>query len=286
MRKLFFLFLFITLTVLAQSQVRIGIFGGISNYLGDITHKIYKNSGPALGLTLSYPITNRISIRGGFTYGKVKGADSLNPREDFRLRNLSFQTSITEFSVVGEINTFDMDYKRWSPYIFGGLAVFHFNPYTFDQQGYKVFLQPLSTEGEGLAGYPDRPYAKTQLAIPFGAGVKYDINENVRIALEVGLRKLFTDYLDDVSGQYADPNDLLTAKGQQAVDISYRGDEVPGGNPAYPVKGFGRGSSKYNDFYYFTGIHLIFQLSGDGSNQRTYSGKRGKNKRYGCPTVF
>lgn len=285
MRKILILFFSLTLTVLAQSQMRIGVFGGISDYLGDITHKIYQKSGPALGLELSYPISNRISIRGGFTYGKVKGADSLNPREDFRLRNLSFQTSITELSLVGEINTFDMTYKRWSPYVFGGLAVFHFNPYTFDQQGYKVFLQPLSTEGEGLPGYPNRPYARTQVALPFGAGLKYDISSKLRIAFEVGLRKLFTDYLDDVSGQYADPNDLFNAKGQQAVDISYRGDEVPGGNPGYPVKGFGRGSSRYNDFYYFTGIHLSFQLGSNG-NSGSYSGKMGKNKRYGCPTVF
>lgn len=184
MRRIFFLFLPLTLTVAANSQVRLGVFGGVSNYLGDITHKIYQNSGPALGLTLSYPITNRINIRGGFTYGKVKGADSLNPREDFRLRNLSFQTSITEFSLVGEINTFDMNYKRWSPYIFGGLAVFHFNPYTFDQQGNKLLLQPLSTEGEGLPGYSSN-YSRTQLALPFGGGIKYDISEKVRIAFEV-----------------------------------------------------------------------------------------------------
>lgn len=285
MRKLFSLLLFIALTILAQSQARIGVFGGVSNYLGDLTHNIYKNSGPAIGLTLSYPITNRISIRGGFTYGKVKGADSLNPRQDFKLRNLSFQSSISEFSLVGEINTFDMSYKRWSPYVFGGLAVYHFNPYTFDQQNNKVFLQPLGTEGQGIAGYPNRPYSLTQLALPFGGGIKFDISENVRIALEVGLRKLFTDYLDDVSGQYADPNDLFAARGQQAVDISYRGDEV-GGNLNYPSKGFDRGSPKYKDFYYFSGIHLSFQLPGGDNSEMPYSRKMGKNKRYGCPTVF
>jgi hypothetical protein len=284
MRRLAFLFVCLTLTVLAHSQLRIGVFGGISNYLGDLTDKIYQNSGVALGLNVTYPLTNRINIRGGYTYGKVKGADSLNPREDFKLRNLSFQTSISEFNLVAEINTFDMSYKRWSPYLFGGLAVFHFNPYTYDQVNNKVFLQPLSTEGEGLPGY-QKPYSLTQLALPFGGGIKYDISENVRISLEIGLRKLFTDYLDDLSGQYADANDLLTAKGPQAVDISYRGDEVAGGNPGYPAKGWDRGSPKYKDYYYFSGIHLSFALPG-GENEKSYSSKMGKNKRYGCPTVF
>jgi hypothetical protein len=286
MRKLVFLFLSLTLSVLAQSQLRFGVFGGISDYLGDITHKIYQNSRPALGLDLSYPITNRISIRGGFTYGKVGGADSLNPRQDFVLRNLSFQTSITEFSLVAEINTFDMDYKRWSPYIFGGLAVFHFNPYTYDQRNNKVYLQPLSTEGQGLPGYSQKPYALTQLALPFGGGIKFDISDKLRIAGEIGLRKLFTDYLDDLSGNYADPNELMATKGQQSVDISYREDELPNGDLNYPSKGETRGSSKYKDYYYFTGIHLTFQLSGGEGSERTYSGKRSKNKMYGCPKVF
>lgn len=284
MRRLPFLIVFLTLTLLAKSQLRIGVFGGISNYLGDLSDKLYQNSGVALGINVSYPITNRINLRGGYTYGKVKGADSLNPREDFKLRNLNFQSSISEFSLVAEINTFDMDYKRWSPYVFGGLAVYHFNPFTYDQQNNQVFLQPLSTEGQGLPGY-QKPYSLTQLALPFGGGIKYDISENVRVSLEIGLRKLFTDYLDDLSGQYADASDLLAAKGQQAVDISYRSDEVLGGNPAYPVKGWDRGSPKYKDYYYFSGIHLSFALPG-AENQKSYNSKMGRNKRYGCPTVF
>jgi hypothetical protein len=284
MRKIFFFFLLLIFSICAKSQLQVGLFGGISNYVGDMTDRPYMNSKPAIGITAGYQILPRVNLRAGFTYAKVEGADSLSRQEDIVLRNLSFQTNITEFSLVAEINTFDMNYKRWSPYVFGGLAVFHFNPYTYDQQNNKVYLKPLSTEGQGLAGYP-RAYALTQLALPFGGGIKFNISDKVRIAGEIGLRKLFTDYLDDVSGNYADPNDLLTNKGQQSVDLSYREDELPFGDPAYPAKGITRGSPKYKDYYYFSGIHLIFLLGGEGS-QSSYSGKRGKNKMYGCPTVF
>jgi hypothetical protein len=285
MRKSFFLSLLLTVSFFAQSQLQVGLFGGISNYAGDITDRPYVNSGPAIGLTAGYQILPRLNLRAGFTYAKVSGADSLSHQEDIVLRNLSFQTNITEFSLVAEINTFDMNYKRWSPYIFGGLAVFHFNPYTYDQQNNKVYLQPLGTEGQGIAGYSPK-YSLTQLALPFGGGIKFNISDKIRIAGEVGLRKLFTDYLDDVSGNYADPNDLLTNSGQQAVDLSYREDELPFGDPNYPAKGITRGSPKYKDYYYFTGIHLIFLLPGGEGSQGTYQGKRGKNKMYGCPTVF
>jgi len=286
MRKFSFLALLFTYSVFAQAQLQVGVFGGISNYVGDMTDKPYANSNGAVGVTVGYQILSRVNLRAGFTYAKVNGADSLTKQEDVRLRNLSFQSKISEFSLVAEVNTFDMNYKTWSPYVFGGLAVFHFNPYTYDQQNNKVFLQPLGTEGQGIPGYPNGPYSLTQLALPFGGGVKYNISDNVRIALEVGLRKLFTDYLDDVSGNYADPNDLLTNRGQQSVDLSYREDELPFGDPFYPPKGETRGSSKYKDYYYFTGLHLVFTLPGDGRSSSSFSSKAGKNKRYGCPTVF
>jgi hypothetical protein len=287
MRKLVTLCLLFIVTIVAKSQVQVGVFGGVSNYLGDISEKLYQNSGAAIGFTVGYQLSSRINLRGGFTYGKVKGADSLNKQEDLVLRNLSFQTSITEFSLVGELNTFDMDYKRWSPYLFGGLAVYHFNPYAFDMQGTKVFLQPLSTEGQGLPGYPQtKPYSLTQLALPVGGGIKYNIGDNIRIALEIGLRKLFTDYLDDVSGNYADPNELAATKGQQSVDLSYREDELPFGDLNYPPKGETRGSPKYKDYYYFTGLHLVFSLPSGDRDVKTYSNRASRNKRYGCPTVF
>lgn len=285
MRKLSFLLFLLSLSLFGHSQLQFGLFGGISNYVGDMTDRAYRNSDPAIGFTLGYQVSKRINLRGGLTFAKVEGADSLIKQEDVRLRNLSFQSRITELSAVAEFNTFDLEYKRWSPYVFAGVALYHFNPYTYDQQNNKVYLRPLGTEGEGMAGYP-KEYSLTQLALPFGGGVKFNISDNVRIGLELGLRKLFTDYLDDVSGNYADPADLLVTRGQQAVDLSYREDELPYGNPVYPAKGTTRGSPKYKDYYYFTGLHLVFMLPGDGRSSSSYSGKAGRNKRYGCPTVF
>ena len=262
------------------AQMEIGVFGGLSNYQGDLVDKVYQSSKGAFGLRVGYGLTNRITLRAGLTFAKVAGYDAKSEQADLRARNLSFESPITEFALTGEFHTFDMDVKRWSPYVFAGLAIYHYNPYTKDLAGNKVFLRRLSTEGQGLPGYEAKEYALTQLALPFGGGIKYDVSDNIRVGLEVGLRKLFTDYLDDVSTNYADPNDLLQYKGQQAVDLSYRGDELPNGNPAYPAKGETRGSSKYKDYYYFSGLHISFRLpEGDG-----FGG--GRKKGFGCPTVF
>jgi hypothetical protein len=277
MRKTIVFFLVSIITLPSFSQVRLGIFGGLSNYQGDLTDKLYKSSKAAFGITASFPIAQRFSIRTGLTLGKIAGADSLSDKPELIARNLSFQSKITEFSVLAQYDIFNIDDTRWTPYVFGGLALFHFNPFTYDSTQTKVYLQPLSTEGQGLQGYPEKPYTLTQLSLPFGAGIKYAISDRVQIGLEVGLRKTFTDYLDDVSGGYADPADLLAGKGQQSVDLSYRGDEI--GNAAYPTKGFTRGNPKAKDYYYFSGLHLSFALGGG-------EGKSGGRGGYGCPKVF
>jgi hypothetical protein len=92
--------------------------------------------------------------------------------------------------------------------------------------------------------------------------------------------------LDDVSTSYPDYNDLLAAGGQTAVDFSYRGDEVPGGDPAFPTKSTQRGSAAQKDIYYFTGINISFRPSfdggGGGSMRNRGFGKKGK---FGCPNV-
>lgn len=260
-----------------SQRLHLGIFGGLANYEGDLVDKPFaaKQTNGSLGLSLNYELTDKLMLRGGYTFARINGADAYSKDPALRARNLSFETAISEFSLMVEYYMNDLYDRKYSPYIFGGLAVYHFNPYTYDSANNRVFLKPLSTEGEGLAGYP-KPYSLTQLAIPFGGGLKFVITNNIRLGIELGMRKLFTDYLDDVSTNYADQADLLAAKGQLAVDLSYRGDEVAGGNPAYPAKGQQRGGAKYKDWYYFTGLHLTFRL-GSGN---LFAGKYSK---YGCP---
>jgi len=92
---------------------------------------------------------------------------------------------------------------------------------------------------------------------------------------------LFTDYFDDVSRNYADQTDLLTSRGQKAVDMAYRGDEVAGGSPGYPGKDAQRGSATSKDAYYFVGVHLSFRLGMADGSRGGYS--RWGKKGYGCP---
>ena len=73
-------------------------------------------------------------------------------------------------------------------------------------------------------------------------------------------RKTFTDYLDDVSSIYVDQNVLMQAKGAKAVEMAYRGDEIPGGLP-YPNHGDKRGTPSEMDWYYFFGVNFEIKFS-------------------------
>jgi hypothetical protein len=86
-----------------------------------------------------------------------------------------------------------------------GVSAFNYDPYAY-LNGQKYFLRPLGTEGQGSSLYPDRkPYSTMALALPFGVGVKYALNERMNLGLEVLYRFTNTDYLDDVSKTYVDP---------------------------------------------------------------------------------
>lgn len=254
------------------------MFGGFANYMGDLQDKplTFDQSNGALGAGLQYDLTNHFSLRTGLIYGKVGAHDKFN-RPSLQPRNLNFESKIAEGNLLLDYNIFDLCIKKFTPYLFSGIALYHFNPYTADSLGEKVFLRPLSTEGEDIAQYPDRkPYKLTQFSVPFGAGFKLRVSDNVILGYEIGMRKLFTDYLDDVSTTYIDQATLLAAKGPKAVEIAYRSDELKNVTSDYPVSGTIRGGAKQKDWYYFQGITVSI-----GINTRNGTGWHGS--RTGCP---
>jgi hypothetical protein len=66
---------------------------------------------------------------------------------------------------------------RFTPYLFAGFSLF------------------------GLAGNENKnaSYSNVQTAIPFGGGMKYVLNPKWYVAAEIGMRKTFFDYLDNIS---------------------------------------------------------------------------------------
>ena len=255
-------------------------FVGTANYQGDLLEQRYtmQNSKFAIGIGAAYQLNGHFRIRSMLSFGKLTADDKDNSDQFLRARNLNFFTNISELSITAHYDILDLAYHRLTPYFFAGLSLFRFNPYTYDSLGNKVMLKPLSTEGQGLSAYPDRkPYALTQFNIPFGAGIKFAINKNISLAWEIGLRKTFTDYLDDLSTTYVDQSILLAERGPKAVELAYRGDELKNSPGVYPADGTVRGGPNFKDWYYFSGITASYNLP-VGSSYNI--GKRGNTS---CP---
>jgi hypothetical protein len=262
----------------SQQYWQLGGFAGASNYSGDLAQKRvdFRYTRYSLGLFAKRDFNRYFSLRAGFTYGRVAAADSTNKDPGLVARNLSFRSPIIEASLIGEFNFLDIDVHRFTPYVFGGVAVFSFYPTTRDENGNRIELRRLTTEGQGLAQYPTRKqYNLRSVAIPFGAGVKVLVTDSWVLGFEVGIRKTFTDYIDDVSLGYVDRNTLLQYRGAQSVKYAYRG------TGSYPVDGFPRGSDKYTDWYIFSGFTIGYRFGGTKGPW----GHWGKQKFSDCPRM-
>jgi len=254
------------------------------NYQGDLNPSSFKfsHSNFTGGIIFRKPVSPLLTLRAGLNIGTISAADKWN-RDYLQQRNLSFTTTVKEAYAGLELTVFDLSTKRVTPYVYGGLAVFHFNPWSRDRSGTKTYLKPLSTEGQGLPQYPaQKPYNLTQLAIPFGGGLKFAITDAFALGIEFSQRKAFTDYLDDVSSIYVDRSVLLQERGAKAVELSFRESEIPNGRQQFPVHGDQRGTPSEMDWYYFFGLTMEFKLQSLGGlfrSDRSVPGLR-------CPTRF
>ena len=251
--------------LLAHSQtlrkdVEIGVMLGAMNYIGDLNSQSAAGKMNMAGSAiLRYDFHSRWAVQFGFAYGNIEGG---NP-DAIEKRNLSFRSQIIEGSLTVQFNFVPYQNgayaQRFTPYMFAGIGVFGFNPKT-QYNGNWYELQPLCTEGQGLAQYPDRkPYSLIQLSIPFGLGFKCRIGKYFTVGAEYGFRKTWTDYLDDVSTTYVD-GELLTANTEaMAAILSDRSGEIEL-NHAY-APGTQRGDDSLNDWYAFFGLSLTVKLS-------------------------
>lgn len=269
------IFLFINST--EAQNLHLNLFVGASNYQGDLQDKAFtlKQGRFAAGIGILYDLTNQFSLRLGVSSGTISGDDQLGRN---KIRNLNFTSGITEGDAGIEYYITPLHDHALTPYVFLGVALFHFDPYTFDSLGHKYYLKPLSTEGEGFVAGKSN-YHLTQFAIPAGGGVKLSLTDHLSVGLELGFRKLFTDYLDDVSDNYVDKSLLLANRDAKAVELAYRGGELKAGSTQYPESGEKRGSVKNKDWYYFSGLTISITLGRSGHQGRRY----GRHSPYKCP---
>lgn len=250
----------------------LGELGGANavgtNFVRDIEWKMTRPMG---SLGIRYKLLENVAVRYDMVFGLLRGNDSLTLEPARHNRNINVRTQIGEVSLVGEYSItrerqgsiYNLRKVRGlrgiksNIFLFAGIAGFYFNPqgyYPGDNKWHN--LQPMGTEGQGIVPTREK-YARVGFSIPVGVGLKYAINRKLSIGFDYGVRKTFTDYLDDTSTTYVDRDLVAAVNGEMA---GYFSD--PSLNPETGGTGPNqqRGDSFDKDAYMFLKITLTYKM--------------------------
>jgi len=258
------------------------VFGfGATNFLGDLggANQIGTNGFKDLDFPSTRPVGyigyryrtgKQHSIKGWGAFGFLYGNDNLTEEPLRHNRNLHFRTPIAEIGCQFEwMLTRQREGHRYrlrgvrgwrhiniESYLFAGVSVFWFDPRAQTSDGVWHRLKPLQTEGQGMVD-TRKTYSNIQPAIPFGVGFKYGISQYWSIGLEYGIRKTFTDYLDDCSTTYFDNAEIVSQNGSIA---GYFADPSLGLNPSQTNEGMQRGDPTDKDAYMFACLTIFYKI--------------------------
>ncbi|MFM7222531.1 MAG: hypothetical protein ACKO03_03780 [Bacteroidota bacterium] len=269
----------------SQERFETGFSLGSMQYEGEVGGRFYSQLGDlanrtsrprmAFGGNIGFHFNQYFTFRSSLTLGSVQGADrllepGLSAKLDYKiLRNLSFRSTISEFSLVSEFypmplisRGYEKVQGKFNPFLVLGVSGFLFNPksiYTASSgEQYWVALKPLRTEGQGM-GLPESSpeYKLSSTAILWGLGLRYDINRSSAISIEWVNRRTNTDFIDDVSGKYIvnDEFERFFGVGSIKADQAKQKANYPAYINGVHIPGFlpgqQRGSiNSFNDYYY------------------------------------
>ena len=266
-------------SILKAQQLSLGGGLGFTTYWGDLNSgnigaDLMHNSGLSGQLTAIYQPSSLYSLRMNVLFGRIMGSDALSEKQWQRERNFSFQSRLTDVSLRVMVHPWSFGNRRGSfgvtPFASTGLAMFNFDP-TTEYQGMIYRLQPLGTEGQGIAGF-QKKYNLTQFSIPFGGGLKLEVSEKIDVILEAYAVKTFTDYLDDVGHKYVNYYTILNDNGLLAAQLSDRTPEALGlTEPMDRTTGSQKGG-KFGDYYLLTSVTVAYKLS---SGDKVFSNLKG-----------
>ena len=217
----------------AQNRLELGLFGGVSYYMGDLNpSQQFKDPRPSFGVIGRYVLTDRMAVKGNvvlagleghypgsgdlYVGGSTTSADGSEATPD---ASYDFSRTIADAGAMFELNFMSYDHvfrkeTRFTPYVTAGLAATCYKRYAGGNKAKPHFV----------------------LSLPFGFGAKYKVNEWLRLGLEWTLRKTFEDDLDVTTGT------------EGTID------------PSDPYRNGHRALTHNNDWYSLCGMTLTFSM--------------------------
>lgn len=274
----------------------IGITFGVSDLWGDVgtqgiidhyaNERYYQKPHFMGGLMMRYTAHPVLGIRFNVNYGTLYATDEWNVTaakkatsiEDDAyqryLRNQDVRANVWEGAIMFELLPMRFNpeskiaQKAMQPYLMAGVGGFHFRPQTsliHPVTGRKewVWIKDLWLEGEGVEGTPGLISSLWQVCVPVGAGIRWDIGDNMGLGFEYMYRFTTTDRLDGVStvyltpdfyDRYRSPEEAEIAK--QVYDKSWAVEPTVTNEPYSP-----RGNPEVLDGYSTFSITFIYKFT-------------------------
>lgn len=157
-------------------------------------------------------------------------------------------------------------------YVFAGMGALFFVPQADLGNGW-TNLRPLSTEGQGMED-GIRNYSNFTVTVPLGIGMRMALGKYWRVGIEATYNITASDYIDDVSTTYYDPNVLSSTIGPEAAAAS----NPATGNIDWFAPGEQRGDPSTRDGILY--VNLVF------SKNITISSFRVRAERWKRKTKF
>lgn len=234
---------------------------GVAYYMGDLSDGVnmkHLGLGPSISLGALYRLTEHVSARGELRFYQVSGDQKYSKNYQ---NNLSFKTFNPDINLGLQADLFAYNrHAPINPYLFGGVGVTYLSPKArLDGTWYS--LPELTTEGV--------KYKRMPLVFTAGIGVSFKTTDRLSLGLELCNNFVNSDYLDDVSTVYPNP-DLLPS--DIARRLSDRAGEI--GEPLRQP-GWNRGSAKSKDSYLFFQARATYLIGNRAQNQ--------ERKKTRCP---
>lgn len=249
---------FASISFAHAQRAELGLDLGGAGYMGDLNpNNPVKISGLHAGLFGRINFDPYWGLGLHYNYGKIKANDLNSTNQQFFERGLNFNTAVNEVSLIANLNFFDIyspiSKRRFTPYIFAGIGGIYYKPKAiYDGSAYLLpnFQTNIDDNGTPVSY---KPYA---IVLPFGAGAKYKLTEEFTLFSQIGYRTAYTDYLDDVGGNYVDTSTPFNPNPQYLPP--YNGNLTS--NPNVGVFGTQRGDSRKRDTYMFVSIGISYNF--------------------------
>ncbi|WP_414617972.1 hypothetical protein [Dyadobacter sp. 32] len=219
---------------------------GVAYYTGELSDGVnmkHLGLGPSLSLGGLYRLTENVSARAEIRFYQVSQDRQFSKKFE---KNLSFRTRNPDISLGIQADLFSFNQRaKVNPYLFGGVGVTYLTPKA-KLDGTWHSLAPLTTEGAS--------YNRIPLVLTGGLGVSMSVSDRLGVGLELCNNFLQSDYLDDVSTFYPNPDALPS---DLARRLSDRSSEI-GQEAQQP--GWIRGNPKSNDAYLFFQLRATYLI--------------------------